>query len=117
MNDPLTQAARVSVDIEGDGHTVLLEQLGSTAEQFLRSGGVLSLQDWALLGDDSRAAFVVAGERLSIERAVVASIAGLSPESALAMSSALDGGDLQQQTACELIVQKMAQKGKKNERS
>ena len=112
MNDPLAQAAGLSLATSEKDKKVLQGRLVETADQFLRGGGTLSLRDWALLTVESRAAFTVIGGRMSVEKAVLTGIAGQGLAAALGMYSAIDDGDLSQQTACEIIVQQMAAKAK-----
>lgn len=64
--------------------------LSRQAEDFLRSG--LSWQEWALLGTQSRAAFIDAGNRLRIEQAAILGLACSSKEAALELMAKLDGG-------------------------
>ena len=57
-----------------------LATLSREAENFLRSG--LGWPEWAILGPESRAAFIDAGNRLRIEQAAVLGLACSSKEAA-----------------------------------
>lgn len=64
------------------------------AENFLRAGGTLSLDDWSLMNDSEHGAFVAAGDRIRIEDSVNTGLAAQSLDSAASIYAAVDGGVL-----------------------
>jgi hypothetical protein len=89
--------AKVEGDLDEDSREVLV----ASAENFLRSGGAVTLTEWRDLSDDSKAAFVTAGDRLRAVEAYMHGSASRSRTQGLAMLSKADGGD---QYIRELLV-------------
>ncbi len=105
--DLLMQAAGVALS---DSQEQELEPLLiETAMAFLRSGGGLSLQDYALLGPASRAAFARAGDMLRATSAAQHGTAAAGPDGVARVLAELDGG----QTAADLAVARIADKAAK----
>ena len=73
--------------------------LQESAEAFLRAGGHLTLSEWEGLGAASRGAFVVGGNRIARERAVLSGLASSSQAMAAQILAANDGGEMQIQQA------------------
>jgi hypothetical protein len=73
------------------------------AYDFLRAGGSLSWREWESLEDGAKAAFLSAGEKLNIERAVIVGSASQGPLQAALILSHVDGGDLLCQVALDQI--------------
>lgn len=70
-----------------------MEILVSHAEAFLRAGGVLSISDWGALTEDSRSAFIAAGNAIQRDKAVLLSKTLQSPTHALYIKSQNDDGE------------------------
>lgn len=62
------------------------------AELFLQAGGTLTLSDWAGLDDTERAAFVSAGKRREVDRALRYGNAARGKLDALRVLAEVDGG-------------------------
>lgn len=62
------------------------------AELFLQAGGTLTLSDWAGLDDTERAAFVSAGKRREVDRALRYGNAARGNLDALRVLAEVDGG-------------------------
>lgn len=74
------------------------------ALNFLRAGGTLSLQDYALLSPLSRQAFVAAGELHRREQAVAIGMAAQGALGAAAVLSDVDGGQTVKELACDAVA-------------
>lgn len=68
--------------------------ISKNAENFLRAGGALSLDDWNLMAEIERTAFVIAGDRIRIGDSVNVGLASQSLDSAASLYAAVDGGAL-----------------------
>jgi len=80
----------VACDQEFDADAV--EILIAHAEAFIRAGGHLSLSDWEGLSEDSKGAFVAAGNAVERDRAFMLSTAFQSRNHALHIAAENDGG-------------------------
>lgn len=63
------------------------------AEAFLRAGGNLSLSDWEVLSEESRASFVAAGNAIERERAYMVSVMMRSRLDAMHVMAQDDDGE------------------------
>jgi len=88
-------------EVEG---TEAEELLANLAEGFLRAGGSLSLDEWAVLEDCERVALMFAGDRIRAEQAVMTA-QSLNPEYAALVSQPYDDG----QALCDWAVKQAAQ--------
>tara|TARA_Y100000310_G_scaffold340657_1_gene437216 strand:- start:9 stop:386 length:378 start_codon:yes stop_codon:yes gene_type:complete len=80
---------------DGDLPEATKEVLSQEAEAFLRAGGVVTMDLWEDLSLESKAAFVIAGNRLRIENAVRVGMAAQSEEMACRVMSDADGGQME----------------------
>lgn len=76
-------------EVSDDARLVMIE----AAEHFLRAGGMISLAEWSTLSEESKSAFVTAGDRMRAISAYSQGIASRSRADALAMLAQADGGD------------------------
>lgn len=70
------------------------EELALLAEDFLRAGGVLSLDDWKELSSDERSAFVTGGDSLRARIAVEQKMAMASVDSCGEVAAKYDSGQM-----------------------
>lgn len=80
------------------------------AAQFIEAGGILTLDDWAMLTVAERAAFVAAGRGIAAKRAAEAGIATGGPSAAAAVLAPHDGGAATIQLALETAMDKAEKK-------
>lgn len=74
-------------------YAAALHVMRKTAEAFLRSGGVLTLEDFCELTADERAAFEVAGATVAAEGAAAMGLAGQGALGAACVLAETDDGD------------------------
>tara|TARA_B100000686_G_scaffold145595_1_gene153090 strand:- start:598 stop:942 length:345 start_codon:yes stop_codon:yes gene_type:complete len=79
-----------SEDLTEEARSVVLKN----AEAFLRSNGKLTLRDWYGFSNETKSAFMTAGNRLMRERAVLVGLASQSENYAAQIMSANDGGNM-----------------------
>lgn len=84
------------------------------AESFLRGGGVVAWDFWKSLLVESRAAFIVANEKIWKERVVLAGLASQGADSAAAIAADFDGGDMQVHLALRRISNEIRAEMKKD---
>lgn len=68
--------------------------LSRNAECFLRSGGHLSMREWFDLSEDSKSAFVIAGNRIMRDKAVLVGLASQSTYQASMIMAQDDDGEM-----------------------
>ena len=81
----------VPTDLESSAPAAF-ERLDVEAADFLRAGGVVSLSEWAELGEVERTAFVRAGVSVSAERAAAAGLASQGVRGVAEVMRQADGG-------------------------
>lgn len=116
MNDLLFKAADILGPLSEAEQDKALPLLTRQAERFLRAGGSLTLQDWALLDPLSRVAFEAAGCRVRAELAARTGLAAQSLGGALEVLSDADGGDAKARVACDLAAAKALNRLKQQNR-
>lgn len=62
------------------------------AEAFMRAGGWISWDKWRSLSPESRSAWIDAGNRIAVERAVLSGLASSDRAAAMSMLESLDDG-------------------------
>jgi len=77
-------------EMDDAARTVLIRN----AECFLRAGGHICMREWFDLSDDSKSAFVVAGNRIIRDKAVVAGLAAQSTYQASMIMAQDDDGEM-----------------------
>lgn len=84
-----------------------MEILVDTADGFLRAGGVLRYEDWEKMDENFKAAFIVAGNRVWVERAAMVGLAAQSLDGYATVMSGIDGGDTKVRLSLERICNKL----------
>jgi hypothetical protein len=85
-----------------------LEDMETQAAMFLRSGGGLTMDDWASLNPEGRAAFLSAGGKLDAERCALTGFAGQSVDNFLAVYGSVDGGQLRAEMGLSCMADRIA---------
>ena len=103
------------VKADGELEEATLQAVNDAAEAFIRAGGVVDWAFWKDLSVESRAAFVVAGDRVRQEVAIIGGIASQNLELATRMMTPLDGGKMRMDFALQSVVEIASRKlqGKK----
>tara|TARA_R100000963_G_C4642949_1_gene106665 strand:- start:1236 stop:1592 length:357 start_codon:yes stop_codon:yes gene_type:complete len=78
--------------------------LVTKAESFLRAGGILLLSDWYSMCQDTQDSFVVAGNRITREKAVLGGLSSQSKDSALHIMSMNDDGSMMVRNAISSVL-------------
>jgi len=74
------------------------------ATSFLRSGGILTLENWVELGADERVAFDLAGSIIAVEKATRIGLACEGNIGRAAISAEVDGG----KAVADILVERAA---------
>lgn len=90
----------------------VLHRLASTAADFLRAGGTLTLSDWRDLTLTERAAFVAAGHAVDAERAARRGAAAQGLAGAAGVLSEADGGEAAASVDLRRLVTAVAASGR-----
>lgn len=86
--DLLWQAVGAKAEASEEAHGALARM----ARAFLEAGGRLSLADWVMLDESSRAAFAAAGQQVECARALLHG-AATTPQGLAHLSKVIDGGE------------------------
>ena len=78
--------------------------LSRNAECFLRSGGTLTMKDWFGLSDETRSAFVSAGNRIMRDKAVLVGLASQSTYQASLIMSQDDDGEMMVRNILSVVL-------------
>tara|TARA_Y100000310_G_scaffold334113_1_gene413073 strand:- start:1172 stop:1528 length:357 start_codon:yes stop_codon:yes gene_type:complete len=78
--------------------------LVTRAESFLRAGGMLLLSDWYSMSQDTQDSFVVAGNRITREKAVIGGLSSQSRDAALQIMSMNDDGSMMVREAISSVL-------------
>lgn len=85
-----------------------LEDMETQAAMFLRAGGSLTMDDWASLNPEGRAAFLSAGGKLDAERCALTGFASQSVENFLSVYGSVDGGQLRAEMGLSAMADRIA---------
>lgn len=80
------------------------------AEAFLRAGGVITWDMWSSMSDETKAAFLTAGQRIRVETCYLTGLCAQNIDSALEVFSKLDGGDAKVRMFLEAAVNRAIRK-------
>ena len=108
--NPECQWRDVFNDLEDPRTQASLEALIKAADGFLRAGGQITLDDWQKLTHAERAAFIAAGDKATINKAIMIGKAIRSEEGMFDLAAQVDGGKLQDEYLFDAAVQVCADK-------